>query len=160
MDFQKSTYPVTHLASVCNRVSHRRSLVHQVCLRVPRERGGISSEITIVHLERKGLRPTEARVSVTRDGRLCTTDIRNPLHYESEGEIHISSLPFWDRASEIVAFVRSADFKALAGSSRRELPRCWHSDNWYVCGERVPQQHSALPQTPSRRENSLTGLTT
>ena len=107
--------------------------------RVPTEYGGGSPEIAIVRFEKRGLRSTETRVSVTRDGRLYTSyDIRDPLRYQSQGELFVGSLPSWEKAQHILAFVRSAEFRAQAGLSRSDLPHRWNSDTWYVQGERVP----------------------
>jgi hypothetical protein len=107
--------------------------------RVPTEYGGISAEISIVHLEKRGLHLTERRVSVMRDGRLYTSiNVRQPLRYESDGEMFQGSLPSWEKAQQILDFVRSADLKARAGLSREALPQRWKSDTWYVYGERVP----------------------
>lgn len=129
--------------------------------RVPTEHGGVTPEISVIHIEKRGLHLTETRVSVMRDGRLyLSDDIRKPLRYESEGEMFEGHLSSWDKSQHILDFVRSVEFKALKGSSKRELPRNWNSDTWYVYGERVPFVAFSSASNTAPPRNSLTGSMT
>lgn len=105
--------------------------------RVPTETGGLSPEIRVVHLVKKGLHLSETRISVMRDGRFyISCDIREPMQYQSDGELFRGFVPR-ERSQQILDFVRVPEFK-VSGSSLRDLPRRWNSDAWYVDGERVP----------------------
>jgi hypothetical protein len=108
--------------------------VHSVTpYRVPTEHHGVSAEISVVHFERRGLHLRETRVAVFRDGKLFVcSDIREPLRYRSNGECSSGAVPL-DRWGPIVDLVRSSKFQTL-GSSRRQIPRGWDSDTWYVHG--------------------------
>lgn len=105
--------------------------------RVPTEAGGLSPEITVVRLVKRGLHLTETRVSVMRDGRFyISCDIREPMRYQSDGELFVGFVAR-EKSQQILDFVRVPEFKT-SGSSPRNLPRRWNFDTWYVAGERVP----------------------
>ncbi len=105
--------------------------------RVPTETGGLSPEVRVVHLVKRGLHLSETRISVMRDGRFyISCDIREPMRYQSDGELFRGSVPR-EKSQQILDFVRVPEFK-VSGSSLRNLPRRWNSDAWYVDGERVP----------------------
>jgi hypothetical protein len=133
---RQRTWPVFLLSLLVVGVWFAKSVAPY---RLPTEQYGISPEISVVHFERQGSSSTETKVSVARDGRLYVShDVRKPLRYESDGEMFVGAVPSWGKVQPILDLLRSGEFKAQKRSSARDLPRRWHSDSWYISGERVP----------------------
>lgn len=127
---QSRTWPVFVLTLIFVAAWFGRSVTPY---RVPGEHGGIFPEIGVVHFEKKGLRSSETRVAVMRDGRFYRcSNVREPLRYKSDGECVSGDASFqkWQPVAELV---RSTSFRA-SGTPVKDVPHRWNSDTWYVYG--------------------------
>ncbi len=98
---------------------------------VPGYRPGISAEISIGYVEKRGFHFHETRISVFRDGKaVITQEERKPLRYRSQGVTKRIVLDL-ERLHRVLDLVRSPEFDALR-TARETSPRQWNSETWYI----------------------------
>ena len=96
---------------------------------VPEPHHGLSAELSLLHVKKRGLHSWETQISFFRDSKtyVARTE-RKPLHYHARGTYHSVSLSAesLSRAREFYAHSREIS------AQPRTSPRKWNSDSWYL----------------------------